>query len=463
MKLHPRVNRTAVELVERFEGLRRRAARLPDGGWTIGYGHTRSAREGAVVSPEDAEALLYYDLSEVATRVEAWTFTSLNQNQFEALIAFAFNIGLENFRRSTVLKRVNEGQHLQAAAAMELWRKSEVDGEGLVVDALVRRRAAEKAHYLTPPEGFRPSPTQVLKPAFDHSVIEAAAHSHMARRAAVVDAPLDGDDALAAVEHPAAGAASAAEAPSSVEPAGGQAAQRPQDAPAQDDPAASSLADEAKSEAEVEAPAVTVAEAFAASPFLRGPDAPAMNDTAPDQPFPSASVQPPPAFRGFEPPPPRFGRAGLDSPVAANEHQIEAESPDVHDPAEAAPQPEFSLFDRPLAPPAPAAASPPRTGRLRDDDAPDGEAVLAGVERKPLFGGALQNRTVVWGAVGCVGIVLFALAVSSMMIGQPTPMHLGIGLLGVVLITLAGIHFLLSRTAPAADEPAAPTRSEIVE
>ena len=77
MKLHPRVTRTAVELVKRFEGLRRRAARLPDGSWTIGYGHTKSAREGAEVSPEDAEALLYYDLSEVATKVEAWTFTPL--------------------------------------------------------------------------------------------------------------------------------------------------------------------------------------------------------------------------------------------------------------------------------------------------------------------------------------------------------------------------------------------------
>ena len=132
MKLHPRVTRSAVELVKRFEGLRRRAARLPDGGWTIGYGHIRSAREGAVVTPEDAEALLYYDLSDVADKVEAWTFAPLNQNQFEALTAFAFNIGTENFRRSTVLKRVNEGQHLMAAAALELWRKADFGGEDLV-------------------------------------------------------------------------------------------------------------------------------------------------------------------------------------------------------------------------------------------------------------------------------------------------------------------------------------------
>ena len=99
-----------------------------------------------------------------------------------------------------MLQRVNEGQHLQAAAAFELWRKSRVSGEDLVIDALVRRRAAEKAHYLTPPEGFRPSPTPVVRPAFDHSVIEAAQHAQAARRAAIIDAPLDGDSADAFVE-----------------------------------------------------------------------------------------------------------------------------------------------------------------------------------------------------------------------------------------------------------------------
>jgi lysozyme len=174
MKLHPRVTRSLVELVKRFEGLRRRAARLPDGGFTLGYGHTRAAREGGVVTPEDAEALLYYDLSEVAEKVDAWTFAPLNQNQFEALTAFAFNIGLQNFRCSTVLKRLNEGHYLEAAAALELWRKADFEGEELVIDALVRRRAAEKAHFLTPPGGFRPSPTPVLRPTFDDSVIKAA-------------------------------------------------------------------------------------------------------------------------------------------------------------------------------------------------------------------------------------------------------------------------------------------------
>jgi GH24 family phage-related lysozyme (muramidase) len=167
MKLHPRVSRSLVERTKRFEGFRRRAAPLPSGAWTLGYGHVRTAREGASVSAEDAEALLYYDLSEVAEKVEAWTFAPLNQNQFEAFTAFAFNIGVDNFRVSTALKRFNEGQPLAAAEALELWRRAEIGGEDLVVDALVRRRALEKALFLTPPEGFRPSPTPVLAPLFD--------------------------------------------------------------------------------------------------------------------------------------------------------------------------------------------------------------------------------------------------------------------------------------------------------
>ena len=183
----------AVELVKQFEGLRRRAARLPEGGWTIGYGHTVSARRGASVTSGEAEALLLYDLNRVATAVDELVFTPLNQNHFDALVSFAFNIGADNFRRSTVLKRINEGRLLQAASALELWRKAMFEGEDLVLDALVRRRAAEKALFLTPPEGFRPAPTPLLPPLFDPSLTEAVRSASSRSEATVVDASMDGD------------------------------------------------------------------------------------------------------------------------------------------------------------------------------------------------------------------------------------------------------------------------------
>src|SRR6185312_2866092 len=155
------------DLIERFEGYRRSAARLEDGRWTIGYGHTKTARQGAEVSETDAEALLIYDLMEVAGSLNEWVYTPLSQNQFDALCAFVFNIGVENFRGSNVLRRLNEGALLQAACAMEMWRRVDFEGEPIVLDALVRRRAAEKALFLTPTKGFLPSPSQVLRPKID--------------------------------------------------------------------------------------------------------------------------------------------------------------------------------------------------------------------------------------------------------------------------------------------------------
>jgi lysozyme len=168
MRPRHRVSRNAIELIKRFEGYRRKAAQLPDGRWTIGYGHTLTAREGAEVSEEDAEALLIYDLIGVAHAVNENTLVPLAQNQFDALCSFAFNLGLDNFRTSQVLARLNAGETLQAACAMELWRKVEFNGRRIVLDALVRRRSAEKTLFLTPPDdAWVPAPSPVLRPLVD--------------------------------------------------------------------------------------------------------------------------------------------------------------------------------------------------------------------------------------------------------------------------------------------------------
>lgn len=169
MKPRHQVSRAAVDLIKRFEGYRQKAAQLPDGRWTVGYGHTLTARAGASVSEKDAEALLLYDLISVAHSVNEHTYTPLNQNQFDALVCFAFNIGLDNFLRSGVLRRINEGSLLQAACAMEMWRKADFEGERIVIDALVRRRSAEKTLFLTPANGeWVPAPSSVLRPKVDY-------------------------------------------------------------------------------------------------------------------------------------------------------------------------------------------------------------------------------------------------------------------------------------------------------
>ena len=60
---------------------------------------------------------------------------------------------------------------LEAACAMELWRKADLEGERIVIDALVRRRAAEKALFLKPVDGWVPAPTPVLPPKMDYDAL----------------------------------------------------------------------------------------------------------------------------------------------------------------------------------------------------------------------------------------------------------------------------------------------------
>ncbi|MGA0606869.1 lysozyme [Phenylobacterium sp. VNQ135] len=190
MRPRHRVSRNAIELIQRFEGYRRKAARLADGRWTIGYGHTLTAREGAEVSEEDAEALLIYDLIAVAHAVNENVFTPLTQNQFDALCSFAFNLGTDAFRTSQVLARLNAGETLQAACAMELWRKVEFEGRRIVLDALVRRRAAEKTLFLTPPgDAWPAAPSPVLRPLVDLDARELVP----AERPTELSASLDGE------------------------------------------------------------------------------------------------------------------------------------------------------------------------------------------------------------------------------------------------------------------------------
>lgn len=173
MKPRYQVSRKGLELIKTFEGYRRASARLADGRWTIGYGHTKSARPGVEVSEADAEGLLLYDLIEVSAELNRLIYTPLTQNQFDALASFAFNLGTEAFRTSGVLRRINEGAMLQAAYALDMWRKADFEGERIVLDALIRRRAAEKALFLTPTDGYVPAPTPILAPRVDYDAAGA--------------------------------------------------------------------------------------------------------------------------------------------------------------------------------------------------------------------------------------------------------------------------------------------------
>jgi lysozyme len=135
-------------LIREFEGFRARAYRDAVGVWTIGYGHTAVAgapevRPGLEVTPDEATAILRRDVDMFARGVRAALTVTLNPAQFSALVSFAYNVGLGNFRKSSVLAAVNRGDHGAVPRRLQLWTKA----GGRVLPGLVRRRAAEAAMF----------------------------------------------------------------------------------------------------------------------------------------------------------------------------------------------------------------------------------------------------------------------------------------------------------------------------
>jgi len=194
-----RTSGAGVELIKSFEGFRARATRLPDGSWIVGFGHTASAREGLRVTRADAELVLrHHDLKPIEALISDRVLTPLTQNEFDALVSFAFNIGPQAFLESNVLALLNSGERLQAAEGMSAWRKGRVDGEVRVVDALVRRRAAEKALFLEHPSGRIPVPGALLRPQFD----PGAALAMSRERAVVIEARTEDGRTSAAPPRP---------------------------------------------------------------------------------------------------------------------------------------------------------------------------------------------------------------------------------------------------------------------
>lgn len=163
-----RTSQAGLDLIKQFEGFRPRAVALEGSGHVIGYGHTRAARADLRITPSDAEAILRdYDLPPVEEAIRSHVLAPLSQNEFDALAAFVFNIGIERFLSSEVIERLNAGAKLDAAEAMSAWRRARIDGRLIVVDALVRRRAAEQALFLRLPDGPVPVTSAVIRPELD--------------------------------------------------------------------------------------------------------------------------------------------------------------------------------------------------------------------------------------------------------------------------------------------------------
>lgn len=136
-----------ISLLVQFEGFRSQAyIPVPGDKVTIGFGFTEGVKMGDTMTLYDAKERLKRELRTYEQGVLEACKLAPNQNEFDALVCFAFNVGVGALKKSTVIKRHNEGDKQAAARAFGLWNKS----GGKVYAGLTRRRAAESALYLEP-------------------------------------------------------------------------------------------------------------------------------------------------------------------------------------------------------------------------------------------------------------------------------------------------------------------------
>ena len=137
------IAQSTLAFIVKEEGARNKAYKDSKGLLTIGVGHLIKADEphlkDATLTDEQVEELLRSDLRWCSEAVESAVKVPLQQNQMDALYSLCFNIGETNFRKSTVVKKINENDLKGAADAILMWNKPAV---------LQKRRERERALFL---------------------------------------------------------------------------------------------------------------------------------------------------------------------------------------------------------------------------------------------------------------------------------------------------------------------------
>ncbi|MCL1933978.1 MAG: lysozyme [Candidatus Azobacteroides sp.] len=139
-----------IELISSHEGLRLNAYKCPAGVWTIGFGHTKGVKQGDVITVTEALELLREDVRDAENTVNK-NLPNPNQNQFDALVSFVFNVGSGNFQSSTLLKKAKANPNDKSIAdEFAKWNKAR-NGSGNLVElpGLTKRRREEADLYFT--------------------------------------------------------------------------------------------------------------------------------------------------------------------------------------------------------------------------------------------------------------------------------------------------------------------------
>lgn len=139
-----KISNNGLNLIKQFEGLRLNAYDDGVGVWTIGYGTIKypngvRVKRGDKITQAQADQYIANDVATFERAVNMLVNVPLNQNQFDALVSFTYNLGATNLAASTLLKKLNSKDYKGAAAEFPKWNKA----GGKVMTGLVRRRKAE--------------------------------------------------------------------------------------------------------------------------------------------------------------------------------------------------------------------------------------------------------------------------------------------------------------------------------
>lgn len=142
-----RISDNGLAKLKQWEGCKLKAYRDVAGVKTIGFGHTgNDVKDGMEITMTEATRLLIKDLSRFEAAVSELVKVDLKPNQRDALISFAFNVGIGSFKGSTLLKKLNKGDYDSVPKELMKWVKaSNEDGEKVTVPGLVNRRSQEAA------------------------------------------------------------------------------------------------------------------------------------------------------------------------------------------------------------------------------------------------------------------------------------------------------------------------------
>ena len=135
----------AYELIKQFEGLRLKAYLCPAGIWTIGYGHTSGVSPNSFITIQEADEYLHRDVATIEMQLNKLNL-SLRQCQWDAIVSFVFNVGIGNFKSSTLLAKIRINPDDNSIIDEFLrW----VYANGKVMKGLQKRRLAEMKLYFS--------------------------------------------------------------------------------------------------------------------------------------------------------------------------------------------------------------------------------------------------------------------------------------------------------------------------